>query len=133
MPDVDPCKDEREESDEALEDFRDADEDLDEAREKLEDEESIFDESNWASAGAIVGIGLACVSNPIGWIVCGGGMAAGGLAVVGSEMDRRGDIEDAQAALQNAERDYWKANRRWQRAMRKEMHCRHHSGLAGQS
>jgi hypothetical protein len=132
MPDIDPCKDEKEESDESLEDFRHASEDRDQAREDLEDAESLFDGSTWASGGAIIGIGLACVSNPFSWVICGLGMGAGGAALFGSETDRADDIKDAKNALQRAERDYWKANARFQRAMRKEMHCRHHNQLTGQ-
>jgi hypothetical protein len=127
VPTVDPCRELVENSNEALEDFEDASDDLHSAQEDLEDEESIFDESNWASGGAIVGIGLACASTPIGWAICGGGMLVGGAAIVGSEMDREGDIEAAQKALNRAQREYDKANRRFQRAMRAEVHCKLHN------
>jgi hypothetical protein len=123
----DPCAAERQHSDEALEDFRDADDDRKEAREALEEEMSAFDESTWGSAGAIVGIGIACGTNPIGWVACGLGLVAGGAAIYESETDRRGEIEAAQRDLARAERDFWKANSRWQKAMQAEMHCRLHA------
>lgn len=133
MPDtIDPCKDQREESDEALDDFRDAIEDRDQAREDLEDEEGFFDGSNVATGAAGAGALIACVSNPIGWAVCGTALLTGGVAMYASESERLDDIESAREALEDAERDYLKANRRWQKAMRKEMHCRHHNQLTGQ-
>lgn len=133
MPDtIDPCKDQREESDEALEDFRDAIEDRNQAREALEGEEGFFDGSNVATGAAGAGALLVCVSSPFGWLVCGTALLTGGVAMYGSESERLDDIESAREALEDAERDYWKANRRWQKAMRKEMHCRHHNKLTGQ-
>lgn len=133
MPDtIDPCKEQREESDEALDDFRDAGEDRRAARETLDDEESVFDGSNIATGAAGAGAVIACVSTPFGWLACGTALLIGGVSVYASESERLDDIEAAREALEDAERDYWKANRRWQKAMRREMHCRHHNQLTGQ-
>lgn len=124
---ADPCAAERERSDETLEDFRDAGDDRAQAQDDLEDAMSPMDESTWANVGAVIGVGIACGTTPIGWVSCGLGLVAGGAAIYGSEVDRAGDIEAAQNALARAERDYWKANSRWQKAMRAEMHCRLHN------
>lgn len=133
MPDtIDPCREQREESDEAIEDFRDASEDREQARQALEDEEGIMDGSNIATGAAGAGAVIACLSSPFGWAVCGSALLIGGVTVYTSESERLDDIESAREALEDAERDYWKANRRFQKAMRKEMHCRNHNKLIGQ-
>lgn len=129
---IDPCANERALSDDAIDDFRDASNDREEAQDDLEDAKSFFDESTWANVGAAGGVALACATTPVGWVTCGIGIVLGGATFVGSEVDRAGDIEAAEKALARAERDYWKANDRFQRAMRAEMHCRLHNQLTGQ-
>lgn len=129
---IDPCAAQKDVSDDAIHDFSDAADDHDSAREDLDDAKSFRDESTWANLGASVGVAAACASNPVGWVVCGVGILAGGASVISSEVDRAGDIEAAEKALARAERDYWKANKAFQKAMRAETHCRLHNQLTGQ-
>jgi hypothetical protein len=131
-PTIDPCAEAKANSDEALEDFRDAWEDLDQAQEALDDAESFWDDNTWGSTAAVAGVAIVCSTNPIGWTACGLGAFVGGVSYVGSEIDRQGDIEAAENALARARRDYAKANRRFQKAMRKEAHCRLHHKVTGQ-
>lgn len=130
-PNIDPCADLKEARDEALQDLEDAGDDLVSASEDLEDAESFFDESTWANVGTAVAIAAACATNPISLAACGVAWIAGGAAVVGSEVDRAGDIEAAEKALARANREFWKAHHEFLKSLSAEIHCRLHNQLVG--